>query len=129
MTSREDNVFSRLTSSTAQIEPNVVSGNITPYTGKVCTYFRIVMFWDVIIFSLQSLLKGSLQCVAVAEGHSSGVLSICTTDELMFTGAAGMRIKKKLKTKLIIIHYFRSYRKSMGSFDKNRNTNITWPSK
>lgn len=30
-----------------------------------------------------------MQCVAVAEGHNSGVLAISTTDELMFTGAAG----------------------------------------
>jgi hypothetical protein len=39
----------------------------------------------------QVVPKAILQCTHVAEGHSKAVLSICATDDLLFSGSKGKK--------------------------------------
>ncbi|PSN35256.1 hypothetical protein C0J52_18157 [Blattella germanica] len=69
LSSREENVFSRLTSGTAgATEQPIGRGIISVYTGKVPA-------------------KAPLLCTHVAEGHSRAVLSVFATDDLLFSAS------------------------------------------
>ncbi|KAJ8673461.1 hypothetical protein QAD02_004723 [Eretmocerus hayati] len=74
--SREENVFSRLTASrqTLHVEHQPTKGVISNYQGK-------------------TVPKAILQCSHVAEGHSKAVLSICVTDDLLFSGSKDRTVK------------------------------------
>ncbi|XP_067001176.2 kinesin-like protein KIF21A isoform X2 [Anabrus simplex] len=74
-TSREENVFSRLTSgTTASSEHQIGQGVITPYQGKMSA-------------------KAPLICTHTAEGHSHAVLSVCATDDLLFSASKDRTVK------------------------------------
>ncbi|XP_058799695.1 kinesin-like protein KIF21A isoform X2 [Phymastichus coffea] len=74
--SREENVFSRLTASrqTLHVEHQPTKGVISNYQGKVVP-------------------RAILQCTHVAEGHSKAVLSICATNDLLFSGSKDRTVK------------------------------------
>ncbi|XP_037086600.1 LOW QUALITY PROTEIN: kinesin-like protein KIF21A [Pollicipes pollicipes] len=73
-TSREENVFSRLTSSTAgQQEEQPDAGVITPYQGRAG--------------------RAPLICTHVAEGHTKAVLSVCATNDRLFSGSKDRTVK------------------------------------
>ncbi|XP_014212531.1 kinesin-like protein KIF21A isoform X2 [Copidosoma floridanum] len=74
--SREENVFSRLTATrqTMHVEHLPTKGVISNYQGK-------------------SVPRAILQCTHVAEGHSKAVLSICATNDLLFSGSKDRTVK------------------------------------
>lgn len=75
LNSREENVFSRLTSgTTGASEQQIGRGIITVYTGKVPA-------------------KAPLLCTHVAEGHSRAVLSVFATDDLLFSASKDRSVK------------------------------------
>ncbi|KAK7792455.1 hypothetical protein R5R35_013851 [Gryllus longicercus] len=75
LTSREENVFSRLTSSTtASNDQPTGQGIISTYQGKVAA-------------------KAPLICTHVAEGHSRAVLSVDATDDLLFSSSKDRTVK------------------------------------
>ena len=41
------------------------------------------------IYSFQTAPRSILQCTHVAEGHSKAVLTICATNDLLFSGSKG----------------------------------------
>ncbi|XP_054278037.1 kinesin-like protein KIF21A [Macrosteles quadrilineatus] len=74
-TSRDENVFSRLTSGTMQSnDTQMGNGIITTYQGKVG-------------------LRAPLVCTHVAEGHSRAVLAVAATDDLLFTASRDRTVK------------------------------------
>ncbi|XP_008211276.1 kinesin-like protein KIF21A isoform X7 [Nasonia vitripennis] len=74
--SREENVFSRLTASrqTLHVEHQPTKGVISNYQGK-------------------TVPRAILHCTHVAEGHSKAVLSICATNDLLFSGSKDRTVK------------------------------------
>lgn len=74
--SREENVFSRLTASRQPLptDPQPSKGVISQYQGKTAP-------------------RSVLQCSHVAEGHSKAVLTICATDNLLFSGSKDRTVK------------------------------------
>nr|CAD7263447.1 unnamed protein product [Timema shepardi] len=75
LNSKEENVFSRLTSTTTGAkEEQIGKGIISAYTGKV-------------------LPKSPLMCTHVAEGHSRAVLSLFATDSLLFSASKDRTVK------------------------------------
>lgn len=75
--SREENVFSRLTSSTVgQLEERPDAGVITPYQGR--------------------LSRAPLICTHVAEGHAKAVLSVCATNDMLLSGSKGRTTRRLL---------------------------------
>ncbi|XP_046997793.1 kinesin-like protein KIF21A isoform X1 [Schistocerca americana] len=73
--SREENVFSRLTSgTTASSDQQIGEGVISVYQGKVNA-------------------KAPLICTHVAEGHSRAVLSVYATDDLLFSASKDRTVK------------------------------------
>ncbi|EEB15657.1 kif21, putative [Pediculus humanus corporis] len=73
-TSRGENVFSRLTGGTQDVEPSIGRGVISEYSGKTNN-------------------KAPFGCVYVASGHSHAVLSVCVTDSLLFTSSKDRSVK------------------------------------
>nr|XP_045584497.1 kinesin-like protein KIF21A [Procambarus clarkii] len=74
-TSREENVFSRLTSatsSTRESRPN--TGVINPHAGRASQ-------------------RSVLACTHVAQGHSKAVLSVYATDDLLFSASKDRTVK------------------------------------
>ncbi|XP_071533694.1 kinesin-like protein KIF21A isoform X3 [Panulirus ornatus] len=74
-TSREENVFSRLTSttsSTRETRPN--TGIINPHAGRASQ-------------------RSVLACTHVAQGHSKAVLSVYATDDLLFSASKDRTVK------------------------------------
>ncbi|XP_022162800.1 kinesin-like protein KIF21A [Myzus persicae] len=73
--SRDENVFSRLTSSTTQpIEQQRSKGVIQPYQGKTS-------------------LKTPLVCTHITEGHSRAVLAVYATDDMLFSASKDKTVK------------------------------------
>ncbi|XP_075217567.1 kinesin-like protein 31E isoform X2 [Lycorma delicatula] len=73
--SREENVFSRLTSGTTQLnEQHAGNGVISQYQGKVG-------------------LKAPLICTHIVEGHSRAVLAVAATDDLLFSASRDRTVK------------------------------------
>ncbi|XP_071455013.1 kinesin-like protein KIF21A [Hetaerina americana] len=73
--SREENVFSRLTSGTTVGSEHLPGqGVITLYQGRATP-------------------KAPLICTHIAEGHSKPVLSVCATDDLLFTASKDRTVK------------------------------------
>ncbi|XP_011860622.1 PREDICTED: kinesin-like protein KIF21A isoform X3 [Vollenhovia emeryi] len=74
--SREENVFSRLTANRQLIasEPQPMKGIISQYQGKAQP-------------------RAILQCSHVAEGHSKAVLTVCVTSDLLFSGSKDRTVK------------------------------------
>ncbi|XP_012258571.2 kinesin-like protein KIF21A isoform X3 [Athalia rosae] len=74
--SREENVFSRLTASRQPLpsDPQPTKGVITQYQGKAQP-------------------RAVLQCSHVAEGHSKAVLTICATNDRLFSGSKDRTVK------------------------------------
>ncbi|XP_037070286.1 LOW QUALITY PROTEIN: kinesin-like protein KIF21A [Pollicipes pollicipes] len=73
-TSREENVFKRLTSTTAgQQEERPDAGVITPYQGRAG--------------------RAPLICTHVAEGHAKAVLSVCATNDMLLSGSKDRTVK------------------------------------
>lgn len=73
--SREENVFSRLTSGTTQLnDQHSGNGVILQYQGKVG-------------------LKAPLICTHVVEGHSRAVLAVAATDDLLFSASRDRTVK------------------------------------
>ncbi|KAF0294123.1 Kinesin-like protein KIF21B [Amphibalanus amphitrite] len=72
-TSREENVFHRLTSTGPAQEECHEVGVITPYQGRAG--------------------RAPLVCSHVAEGHTKAVLSVCATDEMMMSGSKDRTVK------------------------------------
>ncbi|VVC43336.1 Hypothetical protein CINCED_3A002326 [Cinara cedri] len=73
--SRDENVFSRLTSSTTQsIDPHRSKGIIQPYQGKTS-------------------MKTPLVCTHITEGHSRAVLAVYATDDILFSASKDKTVK------------------------------------
>ncbi|KAF0304360.1 Kinesin-like protein KIF21A [Amphibalanus amphitrite] len=73
-TSRDENVFSRLTSSTVgQLEERPETGVISAYPGRGG--------------------RAPLLCTHVAEGHAKAVLSVCATNDRLFSGSKDRTVK------------------------------------
>ncbi|XP_064091324.1 kinesin-like protein KIF21A isoform X5 [Macrobrachium nipponense] len=74
-TSREENVFSRLTSTTSSTrEARPDTGVINPHAGRVSQ-------------------RSVLACTHVAQGHSKAVLSVYATDDLLFSASKDRTVK------------------------------------
>ncbi|XP_047500183.1 kinesin-like protein KIF21A isoform X4 [Penaeus chinensis] len=74
-TSREENVFSRLTSTTSSTrEARPDTGIINPHSGRVSQ-------------------RSVLACTHVAQGHSKAVLSVYATDDLLFSASKDRTVK------------------------------------
>ncbi|XP_063220986.1 kinesin-like protein KIF21A isoform X2 [Bacillus rossius redtenbacheri] len=72
--SREENVFSRLTSKTTGAEDQIDKGSIAPYDGK-------------------GVARAPLICTHVATGHKRPVLSVYATDDRLFTASKDRTVK------------------------------------
>ncbi|XP_046473383.1 kinesin-like protein KIF21A isoform X2 [Neodiprion pinetum] len=74
--SREENVFSRLTASRQPLpsDPQPTRGVISQYQGKAQP-------------------RAILQCSHIAEGHSKAVLTICATNDRLFSGSKDRTVK------------------------------------
>ncbi|XP_076067796.1 kinesin-like protein 31E [Oratosquilla oratoria] len=74
-TSRDENVFNRLTSTTSSVrEPRPDTGVINPHSGRINQ-------------------RTVLACTHVAQGHSRAVLSVCATDDLLFSASKDRTVK------------------------------------
>ncbi|XP_050438824.1 kinesin-like protein KIF21A isoform X2 [Adelges cooleyi] len=72
--SRDENVFSRLTSSTTQFDQHRSKGVIQPFHGKTS-------------------MKSPLICTHITEGHSRAVLAVCATEDLLFSASKDKTVK------------------------------------
>ncbi|CAL4097079.1 unnamed protein product, partial [Meganyctiphanes norvegica] len=73
-TSRDENVFSRLTSTPSVKENRPDTGTINPHTGRMSQ-------------------RSVLACTHVAQGHSKAVLSVFATDDLLFSASKDRTVK------------------------------------
>lgn len=74
--SRDDNVFSRLTSGTSPLGRKPNRGYILPITGRVI-----------------QAKHSPLVCTHIAEGHSKAVLSVTATDDVLFSSSKDRTVK------------------------------------